>query len=76
MASAEAKATAIRMLVCARQSASAAPVVVAATITIGNLASAREATSRSSPSIGLVRREVLWASSNTCCWLAGPVMKF
>ena len=39
-------------------------------------AQAREEIKRSSPSSGLVRREVVLASSKTCCWLAGPVLKF
>ena len=54
----------------------AASVVVAATITIGNLVSAREEITRALPSSGLIRRDVVWACSNTCCWLAGPVLKF
>ena len=64
------------MPICSRQSASAADVVVEATITIGKFVSARDEISRSSPSIGLVRRDVLRGSSKTCCWLAGPVLKF
>ena len=73
MASTDRAVTAIRMAICSRQSASAAAVVVAATITIGNLLKPREEITRSLPSSGLVRREVVWGSSNTCCWLAGPV---
>ena len=49
----------IRIPICSRQSASAADVVVEATITIGKFVSARDEISRSSPSIGLVRRDVL-----------------
>ena len=54
-------ATAIRIAICSRQSASAADVVVVATITIGKFVSARDEISRSLPSIGLVRRVVLRA---------------
>ena len=61
IASTERPATAIRMLICSRQSASAADVVVVATITIGKFVSARDEISRSLPSIGLVRRDVLRA---------------
>ena len=76
IASTEAVATAIRMLICSRQSASAADVFALATITMGNLLNVREEISRSLPSIGLVRRDVLRASSNTFRTLAGPWLKF
>jgi hypothetical protein len=64
------------MLICSRQSASAADVFALATITMGNLLNVREEISRSLPSIGLVRRDVLRASSNTFRTLAGPWLKF
>ena len=57
----------MRIVICSRQSASAAAVVLVATMTIGNLDSARDETSRSWPSIGLVRRVALRSSWNTRC---------
>ena len=47
-----------------------------ATITIGKFVSARDEISRSLPSTGLVRRDVLRGRSKIRCWTAGPFLKF
>ena len=60
MTSTERADTAIRNLVCSRQSASAAATVVLATIAIGKFFNAWVEAIRSWPSIGLVERIVPW----------------
>ena len=60
--STERPATAIRNLVCSRQSVNAADTVVVAMIEIGKSSSLRAEASRSRPSIGLVNRIVPWSA--------------
>ena len=76
IASTESPVIVIRIPICSRQSANAADVVVEATITIGKFVSVRDEISRSSPSIGLVRRDVLRGCSKICRSVAGPFLKF